>query len=63
MAVLIFIVMFVTHVLYVQIVENRNTRLSRPFLGHGDNHSPPTKSYDENHICHTILLVIRIKKK
>ena len=30
-----------------QIVENREARLSRPFLGHGDNFS---KSYDENQI-------------
>ena len=29
----------------VQIVENRRGRLSRPFLGHGDNFS---KSSDEN---------------
>ena len=29
----------------MQIVENRRERLSRPFLGPGDNFS---KSYDEN---------------
>ena len=28
-------------------MENRETRLSRPFLGPGDNFS---KSYDENHL-------------
>jgi hypothetical protein len=31
-----------------QIVENRETQLSSPFLGHGDNFFP--KSYDENQI-------------
>jgi hypothetical protein len=31
----------------VQIVENRETQLSSPFLGPGDNFS---KSYDENQI-------------
>ena len=31
-----------------QIVENRETQLSSPFLGPGDNFS---KSYDENQIC------------
>jgi hypothetical protein len=33
---------------YAQIVENRETQLSSPFLGPGDNFS---KSYDENQIC------------
>jgi hypothetical protein len=32
---------------FAQIVENRETQLSSPFLGHGDNFS---KSYDENQI-------------
>ena len=33
---------------FAQIVENRETQLSSPFLGPGGNFS---KSYDENQIC------------
>jgi hypothetical protein len=34
-------------IFFAQIVENRETQLSSPFLGPGDNFS---KSYDENQI-------------
>ena len=43
----------------MQIVENRRGRLSRPFLGPGDNFS---KSYDENRfVWQVIATYLRIK--